>query len=191
MEARNGKTAQLARLDDLLGLLDEGIVATMLAHEHGHTGSLGLGGKCLGVGKIIGDGLFHQGNDAAIDGLTGNAQMQAVRSSDNHALGLDLVHHGRRIGVERHAGSLGRGTCALKGVRDGHELGLGLLGNKTNVVATHGASTNDGDAHGSLLVRHGSSFRKAKRVCHVDGKKARLGCTMQQRRRTGRAKGKG
>ena len=45
VEARHGELAQLAGLDDLLGLVDEGVVATVLTYEHGHAGGLGLGGE--------------------------------------------------------------------------------------------------------------------------------------------------
>ena len=88
--------------------------------------------------------------------------MQTVRGGDDHALGPDLVHHGRGIGIERHTGGLGRSAGTLKGIGDGYELGLGLLDNKTNVVAAHSASANDGNAHGSLLVRHGGLLSKGK-----------------------------
>ena len=70
---------------------------------------------------------------------------------DDDALGLDLVHHLGGVGVERHAGSLGRGTGALEGVGDGHELGLGLLGHEADVVAAHGTGADDGEADGGLL----------------------------------------
>ena len=132
-------------------------MATVLAHEHGHAGILGLGGKGLGVLEVVGDGLLDQGHDAALDGLAGNGEVQTVGGGDDDALGLDLVHHLGRVGVERHAGGLGGGAGALEGVGNGHELGLGLLGDEADVVAAHGAGADDGNADGDLLA-HCFSF---------------------------------
>ena len=75
VEARHGELAQLAGLDDLLGLVDEGIVATVLTHEHGHASGLGLGGEGLGVLQVVGDWLFDQRHDVALHSLAGNAQV--------------------------------------------------------------------------------------------------------------------
>ena len=75
VEARHGELAQLAGLDDLLGLVDEGIVATVLTHEYGHAGGLGLGGKGLGIIEVVGDRLFDQRHDVALHSLAGNAQV--------------------------------------------------------------------------------------------------------------------
>ena len=73
MEARHGELAQLAGLDDLLGLVDEGVVATVLTHEHGHAGGFGLGGEGLGILEIVGDRLFDQRHDVALHSLASNA----------------------------------------------------------------------------------------------------------------------
>ena len=153
VEARHGELAQLAGLDDLLGLVDEGVVATVLTHEHGHAGGLGLGGEGLGILEVVGDRLFDQRHDVALDGLAGNAQVQVVGGGDNDGLGFDLVHHLGGIGIKRHASGLGRGAGALKGVGDGDELGLGLLGDKADVVAAHGAGADNGNADG-VELRH-------------------------------------
>ena len=75
VKARHGELAQLAGLDDLLGLVDEGIVATVLTHEYGHAGGLGLGGKGLGILEVVGDRLFDQRHDVALHSLAGNAQV--------------------------------------------------------------------------------------------------------------------
>ena len=124
MEAGDGQLTQLAGLDDLLGPLDEGVVSTVLAHEHGHASGLGLDGERLGVGEVVGNGLLHQGHDTTPYGLAGNAQVQAVGGGDDDAVGRDLVHHGRGVGVERHAGGVGRGAGALEGVGDGAEVNV-------------------------------------------------------------------
>ena len=173
VEARHGELAQLARLDDLLGLVHKRVVATVLTHEHGHAGGLGLGGEGLGILKIVGDRLFDQRHDVALDGLAGNAQVQVVGGGDDDGLGLDLVHHLGRIGKERHAGGLGRGAGALKGVGDGDEFGLGLLGDKADVVAAHGAGADDGNADG-VELRHFDSLMlvawnvtKGQPLCHI------------------------
>ena len=178
VEARHSKLAQLAGLDDLLGLVDEGVVTTVLTHEHGHAGGLGLGGKGLRVLQVVGDGLFDQRNDVALDGLAGNAQVQVVGRGDDDGLGLDLVHHLGGIGKERHAGGLGRGAGALKGVGDGDELGLGLLGDKADVVAAHGAGADDGNADG-VELRHFDSLMVVAVEC---GKGAALAASSKTKR---------
>ena len=132
-------------------------MASVLAHEHGHAGGLGLGGERLSIGEVVGDGLLDQGHDAATNCLAGNAQVQAIGSGDDHAIRLDLVHHDSGVGVERHAGGLGRGAGALEGIGDGHELGAGLLGHEADVVAAHGTGADDGDADGGLVLGHGNS----------------------------------
>ena len=88
VEARHGELAQLAGLDDFLGLVDEGVVATVLTHEHGHTGGLGLGGEGLGVLEIVGDRLFDQRHDVALDGLAGNARCRSLGVAMMTASGL-------------------------------------------------------------------------------------------------------
>ena len=157
VEARHGELAQLAGLDDLLGLVHKRVVATVLTHEYGHAGGLGLGGEGLGILEVIGDRLFDQRHDVALHGLAGNAQMQVVGGGDDDGLGLDLVHHLGGIGKERHAGGLGRGAGALKGVGDGDELGFGLLGDKADVVAAHGTGADNGNADG-VELRHFDSL---------------------------------
>ena len=178
VEARHGELAQLAGLDDLLGLVDEGVVATVLTHEHGHAGGLGLGGEGLGVLEVVGDRLFDQRHDVALHGLAGNAQMQVVGGGDDDGLGFDLVHHLGGIGVKRHAGGLGRGAGALKGVGDGDELGLGLLGDKADVVAAHGAGADDGNADG-VELRHFDSLMVVAVEC---GKGAALAASSKTKR---------
>lgn len=88
MEARNSKLAQLAGLDDLLGLVDEGVVATVLTHEHGHAGGLGLGGKGLGILQVVGDRLFDQRHDVALHSLAGNARCRSLGVAMMTASGL-------------------------------------------------------------------------------------------------------
>ena len=129
----------------------------MLTHEHGHASGLGLGGEGLGVLQVVGDRLFDQRHDVALHSLAGNAQVQVVGRGDDDGLGLDLVHHLGGIGVKRHAGGLGRGAGALKGVGDGDELGFGLLGDKADVVAAHGTGADNGNADG-VELRHFDSL---------------------------------
>ena len=125
VEARHGELAQLTGLDDLLGLVDEGVVATVLTHEHGHAGGFGLGGEGPGIFRVVGDRLFRPAARCRASQFAGNARVQVVGGGDNDGLWLDLVHHLGGIGAKRHAGGLGRGAGALKGVGDGDELGLG------------------------------------------------------------------
>lgn len=63
-------------------------MATVLAHEHGHAGGLGLGGEGLGILEVVGDRLFDQRHDVALHRLAGNAQMQVVGVAMMTASGL-------------------------------------------------------------------------------------------------------
>ena len=156
-------------------------MAAVLAHEHGHAGGLGLGSELLGVLEVVGDGLLHERHDVAGDGLAGNAQVQVVGRGDDDGLGLNLVHHLGGIGeerIKRHAGGLGRGAGALKGVGDGDELGLGLLGDKADVVAAHGAGADNGNADG-VELRHFDSLILVAVEC---GKGAVLAASSKTRR---------
>ena len=73
---------------------------------------------------------------------------------------------------------LGRGAGALKGVGDGDELGLGLLGDKADVVAAHGAGADNGNADG-VELRHFDSLILVAVEC---GKGAVLAASSKTRR---------